>query len=279
MNILISYGDDRFRESVKRLKRQGRHSGRFDKIIMYSYDDLPDYIRSSPLMAFSRGGGFWVWKPYIIYQTLLKCQEGDVVYYLDAGCSINKDSSEWDVFQELMKSNNAIFFKYRSAYEYPGWREVCSREENCSPQIVHWMSPACVEFFARNFGNEDFLTCAKIWCGAIIIKRTSPLLAVLEEWYRITLFHPNLVIDPFGGEQDELPDTFNVHRHDQAILTPLVWRYQQHDGLCILDETAESAPELAAIRADRWRQARFSSLALRIKYWLWRMLHGKSCCY
>ena len=119
-NILISYGDSNFSNSLDRLIEQAKELNLFDEIKTYTPKDIPIYIKSSPLFAFEKGGGYWIWKPYIIYHTLKKCQLGDIVYYVDAGCSINKNSKEWNSFQCNLQHYNAIFFQYRSNINY-GW--------------------------------------------------------------------------------------------------------------------------------------------------------------
>ena len=98
-NIFISYGDNRYKESLNRIARQAKDVGIFDKVIKFTPKDLPGFVKASPLFAFSCGGGYWCWKPYIIYHTLQNCKEGDVVYYVDAGCTLNISSEEWGQFQ------------------------------------------------------------------------------------------------------------------------------------------------------------------------------------
>jgi len=119
--IFISYGDNSFKVSLDRILRQAKQSKLFDRIIGFTPKDLPEYIRSSPLFAIKTGGGCWSWKPYIIYHTLQNCSIGDVVYYADAGCSLDPTSPEWSDFQSYVQSFSAIFFQYRSYFNYPGW--------------------------------------------------------------------------------------------------------------------------------------------------------------
>ena len=57
--------------------------------------------------------------------------------------------------------------------------------------------------------------------------------------------------DAYGEELGRLPDTFNEHRHDQAILAPLVYYYSNIDNIAILPEKSESQKDVAAIIATR----------------------------
>ena len=272
MKVFISYGDSRFKESLKRIRKQAFKSGIFDEIVVFSDKNLPDYIKSSPLMAFTRGGGYWVWKPYIIYHTLSNCKEGDIVYYVDSGCTLNGNSNEWNDYQKYLESFNAIFFQYRKDYKYPGWDNVCSKTENYSTEIIHWMKPSCISFFDNYFQDEGYQHYDKIWGGFMIIKKTKPIISVVEDWYRITLFKPELIMDPFGDELNNLPDSFNLHRHDQAIITPLVYHYKEKDKIFVLPETSESSTQSAAVVASRYRVGKLP-LWQYIKYKLYNLVH------
>lgn len=271
--ILISYGDIRFKESLKRIRKQAAKSRLFDEIIIYSDKDLPNYIKSSPLMAFSRGGGYWVWKPYIIYHTLNNnCKEGDVVYYIDSGCTLNESSDEWENYQKHLESYNAIFFQYRKDFKYLGWENACSKPENNSTEIFHWMKPSCVSYFDSYFHDGGYQHFDKIWGGFMIIKKTKTIITMIEDWYRITLFNPELIIDPFGKELTNLPESFNLHRHDQAIITPLIYHYKERDKILVLPETSESSTQSAAVIASRYRVGKLP-LIQYIKYKIYNFVH------
>lgn len=252
-NILISYGDSNFTESLRRLKSQAKKSRLFDKIYFYSPKDLPNYITSSPLFAFSKGGGYWIWKPYIIVHTLNNCNIGDIVYYIDAGCSINKNSKDWEYYKNKMHQYNAIFFQYQSTINY-GWERFCKEPQNNSTAIIHWTKPLTIDYFINRFNNSDFIEYSKIMGGFCIIKKQLKQMQVLEEWYKICLFRPDLIIDPWGEELNDLPKSYNTHRHDQSILTPLIFYLKDIDNILVLPESSESQKEIAAIIASRFKR-------------------------
>ncbi len=263
--IFISYADDRFKESLNRIARQAKRVGIFDKIIKYTPKDLPAYIKASPLFAFTKGGGYWCWKPYIIQHTLKQCKLGDVIFYVDAGCSLNNESPEWKDFLKNIQTHSAIFFQYRDGYNY-GW-EINEK----TAAIRHWIKPELILYF-RSYINEDFLDYGKIWGGFMIFKKTANPSQILDQWFRITLFHPEFVTDPFGKEVDQLTDTYCAHRHDQSIITPLVYHYSKTDNALVLPETSESRIGNPAVTATRWIQGKMSRW-LQLKYHVWRIIH------
>src|SRR5574344_1134211 len=87
--IFITYGDKGYHYNLKRIRGEANKLNFFDKIITYSHSDLPICIKSSPLMLFSKGGGYWLWKPYLIWKTIQKYPNA-TVYYADAGCTLQK---------------------------------------------------------------------------------------------------------------------------------------------------------------------------------------------
>jgi len=271
-NIFISYGDEHFSESLERIEKQAQSLGFFDRVVAYTLKDLPPCITSSPLFAYKRGGGYWLWKPYIIHKTLQDCALGDVVYYVDAGCRLNDESEEWAQYRELMKEHDAIFFQYRSDFDYR-WAGLCSAPQNNSTRIRHWTKPLTTDYFTKYFGSPSFLDYNKIWGGAMIVKKTKEN-RIIDEWLAISLFHPELVVDPFGEELSRLPDTFNVHRHDQSIITPLVYHYKDRQNIIVLPETSESQQQTAAIIAERWRQSKMPFI-LTLKTRIYRLIHNR----
>lgn len=249
--VFISYGDAGFKKSLRRIAKQARASHLFDRVEVYIPSDLPPSISYSPTMIYPRGGGYWVWKPWIIYDALSKCKEGDILFYVDAGCTLNSQSDEWLEWDSVMKTHNAIVFKYRSDINYSGWEQYCEKTENCKPELKHWFKPSAEEYFTRYLGTNDYLNYNHIMSGIIIIKKTEKTPIFLQQWLNIAVLNPSLFCDAYGEELGRLPETFNEHRHDQAILAPLVYHYKEIDKIAILFEKSESQKDIAAVIATR----------------------------
>ena len=56
------------------------------KIVVFNKRDIePEFIiNNQKCLNKTRGGGYWLWKPYIINETLNKIKDGDLLFYLDA---------------------------------------------------------------------------------------------------------------------------------------------------------------------------------------------------
>lgn len=271
--ILISYGDERFYESVRRICRNAKGMKYFDKVKIYTDKDLPLAIKASPCFNYRRGGGYWMWKPYIVWKTLQMSCENDVIYYVDAGCSLNTESNEWSELERLLLGKSALFFQYREdAYEvYPEWSTYIKTKESYSSSIKYWTKPATIEYFKSYFVDDSFLAYNSLWAGAFVVKNNDEGKLLVKEWFDISLFHPELIMDPLGKEQLKLPVWFNAHRHDQSILTLLVCYYKDKLNIRVIYETSESDKKNAAIRADRYIQAKMNP-------WLYLKYRLKSFC-
>ena len=59
----------------------------------YGPEDLSeDFIEKyKDIFKHSRGGGYWIWRPYILRSAINDINDGEYLVYLDAGCTINTD--------------------------------------------------------------------------------------------------------------------------------------------------------------------------------------------
>lgn len=230
--IFITYGDSNFEKSKKRLGAQVRKLGLFDDIFLYGPKDLPQYILASPLMAYNRGGGYWCWKPYVIWKTINENPDA-IVVYADAGCFVQK-SDDWSKWFELMETTQTVLFAYRTDFDY-GWSESFGK---MTVEIENWSKKECLDFFDNCFCGTEWRSFTKILGGLVIGRYPS---VFIKTWLDITLFHPELIMDPLDIENNRQIHGFIEHRHDQSILTPLAFYYQNDKNVLeIISETAES---------------------------------------
>lgn len=257
MKIFITYGDHVFKRSLKRIRREALSLGIFDKIITYGPKDLSSKIKQSPLMSYARGGGYWLWKPYVICKTLKKYPNA-IVVYADAGCTLNNNYEEWNSWFELMKETDTLLTYYRSDVDY-GWKKIFGTS---SVKISTWTKRMTIDFFDKRFGSMDWQKDNKIWGGFIIAKNNS---SFIHEVLNVMLKYPNLVRDPEEDEIDDQYDGFCAHRHDQSIMTPLAYWYEKKYPhiVKIIPETAESI-STSAVVTTRIKDKDIPSLSSRI---------------
>ena len=259
----ITYGSNAFIQSAETLLSEVSGLRYFDQVKRFGPEDLPLYILSSPLFLGGKGGGHWLWKPYIIYQTLTSLRENDLLVYADAGCTVN-DSEKWNEYFALAEDHNMLLFQYKSDHDY-GWKKF-NPEFSDSPKIKHWAKKSLTDHFS-NYNLDEILKKNKILAGFLVIKNTPESRAVIYEWLATMLYFPHLVVGPLLHEVPTQTEDFAKHRHDQSVFSIIARIYEQHGTLKIIDEDFETENAGQALRAARRRVAaktRNSSLLKRI---------------
>jgi len=214
---LISYGDQKFQQSKKRLLKQALATGWFDSVTLYGPEDLsPDFrSRFADILAYPKGGGYWIWKAHLIQKKLATLQPDDILIYIDAGCTINPYGKER--FQKYLKMLSKISTPVLS-FQLPH----IEREYTTSQTFKHFnISP-----------DSQLATSGQILGGIRIMKKT-PLLermiAIELETYQQ---NPLLVTDSYNTTNQE--DYFRDHRHEQSIFSLI---RKLHNPFLLKDET------------------------------------------
>lgn len=243
--IFIAYADHHLAYSLKRIGRQARCLGCFDEVILYTPDDLPEYIRHSPLMQQAKGGGYWAWKPAIIHETLQKHDEGDIVVYVDAGCTLNK-STEWDLMFKLMLEYDTVCFHYDA--EMPVWEKF----GNTSTRIKYWTKQSAIRFLDDYCHDTRWHEALKVMGGILFIKGKDN--RFLRQWLDIVMNHPEVISDPTEEELQEQPEGFAFHKHEQSVITALA---NNDPDTLVLPEISDTNGYHSFVYAERLRASSF----------------------
>lgn len=201
----ITFGNQNFQKQLDRLKQEATDSGWFDGVIIETPDTTQCFHNQHRgfITANSRGHGYWIWKPYIILRQLREMQEGDYLFYTDAGASILEHRrSKFNEYIQLMQDSDTpiITFAIHDYYE----REL--------------QKPVSL----RKFGLEDdqeFLNSGQVEGGIVMCRKTPFVMKFMEEW-----------LDHLLENDYELAHDFDCtpaigYRHDQSILSILCKQY------------------------------------------------------
>lgn len=243
--IFASYANEAMAYSLKRIGRQARRLRIFDEVILYTQADLSEELRKHPLMQYSRGGGYWVWKPWLIQKTLNEHPPGDIVVYVDAGSTLRK-SPEWNRLFGLMESYDTLCFQYAETVpQFARWGNACT-------QIKYWTKKNALSYLDDYFQDTGYRENCKIMGGLLFMK--NPDNSLLRQWLDISLNHPELIVDPTEEEMKDQEPGFAYHKHEQSFLTALAY-YDK--TVCMLPETYESYSPKTFAWASRCRAANF----------------------
>ena len=142
-----------------------------------------------------RGAGYWLWKPYIIYEKLMNTHIDDVVFYTDAGVEMVNDIKHIiDFVGECLLFGNHYFHEH--------W---C--KGNVTDAIVG----------ERSLGYGDGSPMYQIQASAMLFRNSIWTRNFVKKWLLWSQM-PGFIDDSPGYHNHE---EFKEHRHDQAILTCL----------------------------------------------------------
>jgi len=167
------------------------------------------YRQHRDVLDLPRGGGYWLWKPFIVRQRMKEVPQDDVVMYLDAGGFLLGDPSA--LFEICRRVEILVFAgPYEGAR---GRRYVCG----------NWTKRDC--FVRMGCDEPSYHDAPMAEAGAMLVKNTPRAEGFVEEWLRFAS-QPEIITDaPNVCGLDNLPG-FAEHRHDQSVLSLLAARHR-----------------------------------------------------
>lgn len=205
--ILINYANDAFKESQKLNTKTGEEVGGFDRVIEYSPKDINKrfYEKNKEILSQLRGGGYWLWKPYIILKTLQRkdVKKGDFIFYADSGSYfINKI----DYLLLLCEKYNQdiIPFANKKGFTEGEWTKRDA-------------------FILMGLDEKKYLNTPHIWTGFILVKKSNFSIKFFKEF--IHYARDKRIITDSPSTLGEDYKCFKENRHDQSIFSLLCKKY------------------------------------------------------
>jgi hypothetical protein len=86
MILAVNYADNKFKRAQHLNSKTAMQYGA-DKVIEYGPEDIDKefYEKNKEILANPRGGGYYLWKPYIYRKAFNEIKEGDYLIYTDSG--------------------------------------------------------------------------------------------------------------------------------------------------------------------------------------------------
>lgn len=210
--IFVTYGNQPYYKSLERIRSEAENTGEFDEILTFTDNDVPDEIKASTLWSHKRGGGYWLWKPWVVLKAMEYADDTDIIIYSDCGNTLFPNKG-WQEYFNLLSTYNAVFF-------YNG-----SKMEN-------WCRKSALNLSANPYIGEYY----QIISGFFVTKGSAKPL--FRQWYSTMLKHPESVSDVTKDEMCHESAKFIEHRHDQAVLSAIVYGYTDN-SLLTMPENSE----------------------------------------
>jgi hypothetical protein len=214
----ITYGNELYNNSKKRLREESINSGWFDTINIYGPDNLSEEFKSEfkDILEKPRGGGYWIWKFDIIKQQLTKLANNDILIYMDAGCTINTNGkTRFNEYIDMLNNSNESIISFQM-HHLP--------ERNFTTKEIF-------QYFKVDL-NSDYCTSGQIVGGILIMKNTEKMMKIIDECINVLRKDHLLVTDYYNKRKQY--GGFRDNRHDQSILSLV---RKKHGSIILNDET------------------------------------------
>ena len=180
----------------------------FDSIEVYNEYNLPYdekfILYLKPYLKASRGFGYWCWKPFVILKTLQSCQEGDIVIYLDIGCTLSPKGTK--------KMQEYLTLAIKNTF-------VCGE----IPSIEREWSKADLLRYMGALHDTTMIDTPQRPGGVLFLCKNHQSLLFITQWLQVFYDDFSLVDDT----PSKIPNLagFREHRHDQSVFSLLSKRH------------------------------------------------------
>jgi hypothetical protein len=217
MNKFITYGCNKFDHSKKRITQQAIECGWFDSVKAFNPSHLDSEFKNEfkTTLNNAKGGGFWLWKLHILDRVLGDLNDGDIVVYCDAGCSINiHGERRFNEYKEMVGDSKIGMLSFQTP-----------RPEKLVTTYNIFEAFGVEE-------NDMIRETGQLLAGIIILKKTQYSIDMLNHCLDVFKSDNNLITDYYSNKGQI--KNFTLNRHDQSLLS--VAR-KLHKSILIPDET------------------------------------------
>ena len=197
---LITYGDENYVSQLEFFKETAIASSFFDELRIFGPKDIgPEFAdQVGETLQVSKGGGFWLWKPYFIKRMLDELKDDDILVYCDAGCIINGRGKErFDEYISLLISAETGTLDF----------DVGLKEYEYTKQ----------EIFDHFDSSESLINSNQLIATVLIFRKCTPAIKLVEEWVQTACNHPLLFTDELVMNHQY--EGFIDARHDQSVFS------------------------------------------------------------
>jgi len=212
---LVTYGNDAYKKQKLLFKEVAESTLLFNSVKIFTPDDLTNGFKAkfSDILQVPKGGGYWIWKPYIIKELFDRLSENDILIYCDAGCLINVNGKErLDDYIDIIKKSPTGTLAFDLTHE----------EYKYTKQEVF-------DYFGC---KNEVKTSGQLMGTVLLFRKCKHSSFLIDTWLKVLYDDPIL----FTDKRNDIIQhkDFIDHRHDQSIFSVIRKQY----GVAVLpDET------------------------------------------
>jgi hypothetical protein len=207
MLYFLVYNDNTHNHYLDKLLKSVEMYGTEFKIIIFNKNDIDhDFCeKNRSILNCNRGGGYWLWKPYIINETLKKINYNDIIFYIDSKYYFIEKFTT--LYVDYMKNNDLLVWKNK-----PNDR-IWYMKNWCKMDVIYKYN-----MFDKIF-NKNAEDC---WAGALVLKKTENTIKYIKEWLDMCCVYEDITDTTSKIKNARI---FNEHRHDQSLLSIVLHKY------------------------------------------------------
>lgn len=198
----LAYGKEAIYKSQANLFEQAKPY--FTDLYFYTEHTLDKHFieKNKEIFSYKRGWGFWLWKPFIIFETLKKLNDGDICLYCDAGNSIVSDPSP--LFTTCKENGGILLFENRDGNPAGTvWRNA------------EWTKYDC--YTLMDCAKNKYVNGSQV-DGAYSVWEKNPKTMEFVGQYLSYCENVNIISD-LPNITGMNHSVFKDHRHDQSVLS------------------------------------------------------------
>lgn len=203
--VLTNLANKLFEESRFRLNDSAKRYG-IEYINSYDFEDIKEssfYFANKTIIDQPKGIGYWLWKPYIILETMKDLIEGDIVVYSD--CGIELIDNLQPVINICKEQQPVLLFA------------------NGDFKNLMWTKRDC--FVLMGCDNKSYWNGQHSDAAFLLFRKSEESIQLLNEWLKYGSDERIITDLPNQCNQENLPG-FIEHRWDQSVLSLLAQLHQ-----------------------------------------------------
>lgn len=219
--ILCTFGNTLLAPGFPYFLKNAEAMNVFDEIYTYTEKDFSKDFRKKwgrYLYPYSKGYGYWCWKPPLIKKTLDAMDEGDILLYTDVGCYLNPNGKErLAEYYSIVENSQTGMLGFRSQEVSVNGMPEGLRFEN------EWTKGDVFDYFGvRN--DKEITYSTQYEATAVFIRKNPVSMAFVDEWVNVIDNDFSLITD--DPSRSPNLEGFKENRHDQSIYSMLAKKYK-----------------------------------------------------
>lgn len=198
MKVVINYANSSYIQTQRYCSETAFKKGGADKVIEYGPENIDEDFKNtySCILNCSRGGGYWLWKPYIIKKTIDLLNEGDYLFYVDSGSYF---INSLDMIISCMEENDDDIISFAVPFKEK-----------------QWTKRAVLQYFNCDNKPEILESCQRL-ATFIFMRKTKRTVNIVDKYLEAAT-HDMLITDELYESVTERAE-FIENRHDQSIFS------------------------------------------------------------